>query len=606
MWEILFGLLKGDFINAYPSDALATYWRIWRYHLVNFSNYQIDFSHLRNAPWGLGVVGFTQPLYEFLLSMFSRLPTVALSYNSLILIVYTLSFINSFILLLYLTKRKSGALVGSVIFTTSLFIQWHSIQNLEIALGVSLIPIFLFFLVLFDRGLSNFGSIKSCTIYSLLCSLVFSAIFLISFQMGYLTLIFTFGYLLISLIFGAIHEGKYVLLRRKFFYYLLLAFLMIIFILPSVYPFIQFLINRRINPTAPVAISNFGVNTILDLVAYGARPWDYLMPSIHHPIFGEFVTRFYEYLRNHAGYQYWSTYLPERANYLTIVGISLSSLSIFDLFNKKRRNIDTTRIVLTFLFLLVLMTAVSFPAVISIMGLKSYFPPFYLFNFFPMFRVYARAGAFVLLCASILSAFGTGILLDKIRERVSSPHKNTAGYLMVIILFLTVIFENLNFPPLPVVDVKEIPKIYQWLTAYSGDLIIIEYPKDNSVNDIGGGCPSWLPVNITRDFNGAYELFYQTVHHKRLFGYESLSKEERKSLGDLGVVNSYNTLKKYGVGLVLVHTRDPMIGIHPWPYPQDNPLDACWQRRIMKKPEKVYEGFKKVVEFDDGVVYKVQ
>lgn len=155
-------------------------------------------------------------------------------------------------------------------------------------------------------------------------------------------------------------------------------------------------------------------------------------------------------------------------------------------------------------------------------------------------------------------------------------------------------------------DTGHVPSIYGWLENQPGDSVIAEYPMDNSIIDIGGGCPSWSDPKITRGYNGAYKVFYQTVHRKKTFRVENLSKEEQASLGDLVSVNSYQVLKKYGVNYVLAHTRDPMIGIHPWPYPQENPLDDCWRRRIMKKPDKVYSGFKEVAEFDDGIIYKVQ
>jgi len=351
-------------------------------------------------------------------------------------------------------------------------------------------------------------------------------------------------------------------------------------------------------------------NTLSDLVAYSARPWDYLLPSIYHPVFGNLVRNFYGHLRNNFSYQFWSTSLPERANFLTVTSIWLAIYAVFRM-AKNRVLPPEKKLILSLVWLTVLMFLISLPAIATFRGWVIPLPSYFLFKVFPMFRVYARAGVFVLLSVSILAGYGLKFLLSNIRNDwffiklgiISLPGRKSV--VLTTVLCGLILFENLNFPPFSVMDVKHVPQVYAWLKNQPEDLVIAEYPMDNSVVDIGGGCPSWLDSKITRDYNGAYTAFYQTLHHKKTFAIERLSKEERMTMGDLALVDSYQVLKKYGVNYVLAHTKDPMIGIHPWPYPQENPLDECWQRRIMKKPEKVYEGFKKVAEFDDGVVYRV-
>ena len=229
-----------------------------------------------------------------------------------------------------------------------------------------------------------------------------------------------------------------------------------------------------------------------------------------------------------------------------------------------------------------------------------------------MFRVYTRAGVFVLLCFVVLGGYGLKKVIGAIKENIYFTTIFGVGLtarksvVLTTIISGVVLFENLNFPPFPVMDVSRVPQVYQWVKEQPGDILIAEYPRDSSVNDLGGGCPSWLDKSVTRDWNGAYENFYRVFHNKRVFDFSRLEGRERAAVADLSQPFSYDLLQEKGVAFVVLHTREPLIGIHPWPYPQENPLDECWRRRVAVKSGKVYGGFSKIAEFDDGVIYKVQ
>lgn len=270
---------------------------------------------------------------------------------------------------------------------------------------------------------------------------------------------------------------------------------------------------------------------------------------------------------------------------------------------------------MTLFFLSSWMFLVSMPPAITVRGINIYFPSFFLFKLLPEFRVYARAGVFVLLGMTIIAGYGLKVIsvslsnfLNKFPFLTKTRIRNINLIRLTLFLGLTglVLFENLNLSPAAAMDVEKIPQVYQWLRDSKEDLMIIEYPKDNSGNDLGGGCPSWLSAGVVRDYNRAYEIFYFRVHQKKLFGFNHLEPSERALLSNLADPMAYALLKNYGVTTVVIHTRDPMIGLHPLPYPQENPLDECWRRRIMPKPDKVYEKFIKVAEFSDGIVYKLE
>ncbi|MEK7611513.1 MAG: hypothetical protein AAB486_04045 [Patescibacteria group bacterium] len=572
-----------SFILGYPSDVLG--------YLFSINDW------LKNT---LPVAGYFRGIFfpalpqQTFLSIFLYTPAIlagaAAAYNLVMLLTLIANFLAAFFVGQRLLKSKSPALITAVIYATSLFVQWHALQNIELAMVFWLPLIILFLINLIERP-----SAKGL----LALSLPAAAAFMTSFYLGFFSLIPVFSiWLTVSLYKYFVTKGSRGL---NILYIPVFLVLFTVLTLPSTHVFFDYLGKPSV--WAEYSKENIYRSSLNDVVAYGARPWDYLMPSIYHPVFGSTVRTFYQYVRENYSFQFWSTFLPERANYLTFTGMGLALYAFWTALRAWRRKTHTVspddfRSIGLLVALAVIMFLVSLPAVIEIKGIHLYFPSYYLFKIFPMFRVYARAGVFVLLAVSFLAGYGLKFILAKITKKTAA--------VLTAVLCGVVLFENINFPPLPVMDVGRVPQVYAWLKSQPGELLIAEYPRDNSVVDLGGGCPSWLDPKITRDYNGAYTAFYQTVHGKITFGTEKLSKEDRAALGDLASVDSYRVLKKSGVNYVLVHTKDPMIGVHPFPYPQENPLDDCWQRRIMRAPEKVYGGFTEVVGFDDGIIYRLQ
>lgn len=581
------------FIYGYPSDSLG--------YLVYINDWLIH---------TLPIVGYFKAIFappipqQTLLSVILYTPAIIIigtvgAYNLVLVLTFILNFLSTFFVGRRLLASKSVALITATIFSTSLYVQWHALQNIELSMVFWLPLLFLYLIKFLERG--TFKDV-------LVLSLVAAAVFMTSFYQGFFSLILIFGSILVSFFCRFFWDKKnptHLVISSLIF-----LILFLVFTLPSTVTFLKFLGKPE---EWKVYAQNYIYHSSQDeIIAYGARPWDYLMPSVNHPAFGGFVQDFYSFIRRNASYQYWSPFLPERLNYLTFTGLVLALGAVIRALKRRDVEEETRRIIIFLTGVFLLMFFVSLPAYLSFRGLKFYFPSFFLFKILPMFRIYARSGVFVLLAVAVLAGYGLKFLLAQIKNDqfclrfggISLPGRKSV--VLTIILCGLVLFENLNFPPLPVMNVGRLPPVYTWLKNQPGNAKITEYPKDNSVVDIGGGCPSWLSPEIVRDYNGAYESFYQIFHTKEVLTPVLLTKEERILAADLIKAGAHEVLKKHGVDYVIVHTQDPMIGIHPWPYPQENPLDECWQRRIMKKPEKVYEGFKKVAEFDDGLVYEVQ
>lgn len=596
-----------NFIYGFPGDSLG--------YLVYLQNFLTK---------GWPSSGFFQSIFspqepqQTLLSLILTTPALFLGPIWAFDAVVGSTFLANFLVTFYAARRllsRSASLLTALTVSTSLFVQWQATRSIEMAMLFWLAPLSLFLLRFWEKR--SWSEVFWVAFFS-------SLTFLTSFHLGYFALIE------VSLTFLFIFGDD--LRRRRFVWHEALKFLLFfiftffILTLPATLPLFGYLKgNLPEKPTAKLDQA-FSRNKLPDLIAFGARPWDYVLPSIYHPLWGRGVQSFYTFLRSKASYQFWSPYLPERVNFLPWTALVLTLAGLISKFKDWERSrfrrsekvsevSGESRRTAFFLYLTVAMFAVSLPAVLHLKLVSFYLPSFFLFKIFPVFRVYARAGAFVLVNVAFLAGYGWEFLLTRIKNNQIilrfGRFEFTArkSVLLMSLLVGLIVFENLNFPPLPVTDLSQIPKVYAFLKTEKEKgraALIIEYPKDTSGNDYGGGCPEGLAPAVLRDYNGIYEDYYQTFHGQAVFDYQKLSRRERALLPFLEKRETYELLKKYRVTHVVVHSQESMVAIHPWPYPQENPLDECWARRVMKKPERVYEKFKKAIEFDDGVVYSLQ
>lgn len=575
-----------NFIYGFPGDSLG-----YLVYLHNFLTQDLLFpGYFKSLFWPNEP---QQTVLVFLLTTPALVFGPIRAFNLVVLLTFLANFISIFFVARRFLSHPSS-IVTSVLLGSSLYVQWQATRSLELAMLFWLPWIFWFWLKFWREG-----GYRNIVVLAFLVSVQF----LTSFYLGYFCLLLAFWL-------GLLRLGRELLAKRlesvigSAGSLLTFAILFFVLTLPATHPLLSsdpLTHLSRLRQTIPE-----------ELIAYGARPWDYLSPSIYHPLFGPLVRNFYESLRQNFSYQFWSTYLPDRANYLTLTGFFLAAAAPFLL---KRQKTSPPSLLKPLLLVLFFSFWLSLPSVVHFRGLSFFGPSFFLKDGFPVFRVYARAGALVLVAVAFLAGLGWEILLAKIRKdfmllrigRFNFPARKSV--LLTTAVVGLIIFENLNFPPWAITDLNQIPPVYGWLKERkeSGqEALIIEYPKDNTGNDYGGGCPKSLAPSVLRDYNGIYEDYFQTIHGMAIFDYQQLAPGERAKLPYLDKRESHEVLKKYQINYVVIHSRESLVGVYPWPYPQENPLDECWQRRIMKKPEKVYEGFKKVAEFDDGVVYRVK
>ena len=170
----------------------------------------------------------------------------------------------------------------------------------------------------------------------------------------------------------------------------------------------------------------------------------------------------------------------------------------------------------------------SAPPYATISLRKIYFPSHFLYKFFPMFRSYARFGVLVLLCFSILAAFGLKILLEKTK----SPR---GRILITLFAFCLLHFEFLNIPPFRSVSLKPLP-VYEDIAREPGNFSILVYPPDVLNHD----------------------LLAQRIHRKRFLNPKGLTPPEvREVVNNLGEDAAVAKLRKWDTRYLIV--RDPHV-----------------------------------------------
>jgi hypothetical protein len=270
--------------------------------------------------------------------------------------------------------------------------------------------------------------------------------------------------------------------------------------------------------------------------AFSARPWFYFLPDTLHPVFGGYVRRIYDWIATKPPYFITKPFYPrEHTLFLGWTTLILSAIAIFKAWRQRRQQRQWHQWIWLFLFLGIVMMIFSAPPYITVNLHKIYFPSYFLAKIFPMFRSYARVGVLVLLCFSILAAFGFRFLLERIGNKKLLP---VAYFLVVALVF----FEFLNFPPFRVVDIGP-TAAHRWIAQQPGDFAIAEWPVVDN-----------LP------------LIRQRYHRKHLIDPLRWAPHKvTETLKAVDTVESARELQSWGVRYLLVHTRTPeQFVVSPW------------------------------------------
>jgi hypothetical protein len=253
---------------------------------------------------------------------------------------------------------------------------------------------------------------------------------------------------------------------------------------------------------------------------FAARPVEYLLPPVEHPIFGRwtgsFIARSVE---------------PLGAVYPLYLGLSLLALALGASIVGFRRD---SRVVLTFLAVASVGLAFSMPSQVSVFGQLIPLPSSLVSELIGTWRIYARFVIIVMLALCVLAAIGAMLLLQGRRRMVRTA--------LLLALSIAVPLDLWSTPPVRTTKIR-VPPIYHVLKAQPPG-IVAEYPIRSA------------------DQSGNYaHLFYQHVHGKPVInGFPRRSQAEARALqlSRLDELSTPNVLAALGVKYVLLrHKVEP-------------------------------------------------
>ncbi len=220
---------------------------------------------------------------------------------------------------------------------------------------------------------------------------------------------------------------------------------------------------------------------------FSADLWGYLIPTMHHPLFGDFI--------NQTGIQ---DFTKGQHIYL---GFMVMGLVIITAVVGYRRPLVGFWLMATAVFALL-----ALGPVITINGNPTGLTgPFVIFQYLPLFkgnRYPSRYSVMMMLSASVLAAYALAYIGQWIAQK---KQPKTMGYLVLLSLGGLFLFEHLTVP-LPQSNMQ-LPPAYQTIAADTDDFTVLDIPFAwrNGFRITGA---------LTTQF--MFGQFYQTQHQKPL------------------------------------------------------------------------------------------
>ncbi len=539
-------------IFGYSGDNFGNIWFFWWQKLAKSYDLPAGFSPYYNAPAG---VNLNLSLAEFAWiipgNLLARLTGAIFSFNSIIMASFVLSFINAYLLVFYLFKNGGVAALAGLAYAFSPYHYWQSLSHLSLA-QVQWLPLFVLSLFYFDKN-KNLRSVLFLSSSFLLTAYT-------SFYYGYFSALVAVAFFFYQFIF---HPKNY--LKMRIIGLLTLTALIILILVFPIWLALKGSSREAVDAGVQKALSRQKE----ELLGLSSRPWDFFIYPPNHPVFGRFNKVIYDWIQAQGSdYKVRSTYFPERVVFLGLVNAALAAVGVS--FLVKRRFSLGWPIV----FLLVASFITSLPPYFPIRGFTLYTPSYFLFNFFPWVRVYARLGVYVLLFTLLLASYGLVIL----EQYLSSSRFR---FFWLFFLIAVVLFELYPWPP-AYADLRRLPEVYRWLKEQNGDFVVAEYPK---AFDLQTG------------------LLFQTFHGKRLFNMPSSQPRYRiwEEIEDLTQPASFNRLREDGVRYVIYHLTDPT----PNPYDDWRFFRAGYYPSLEKSDKISRAGFRLIKEFPEALVYEL-
>jgi hypothetical protein len=522
-WPLLFKssqLLFGDY-----GDSRGGAWWIWAK-----TNGLLDapINNLIAAPFGIATErGFSQPIAENLLIMLARLFNEITAYNFFIFFAFPLTAIATYILVDKLLHNKIAAFVAGLVFGFCPAVVMQAAGGHAAFAFNVFIPLFL--LALF------YNRAQHTLLSSFYVAACFALILSNALYFGYFATYIAIFFLVFDMLNSEGGEKGAV-----FRSYLCCAVIAIILILPFEYQAIY----QQLSWSDGTLTKAGHIRNFSELVIFSSRPWEFLIPSIDHPILGRSI---YDFTLTHLH----GSNIPEQTLYLGVVPIGLLLTGII-LIVCRKFDVNHRTFFLFFAFGALWMYFLSLPPLFSIGSVNVPTVSYFAYYVAPMFRVYARFGILV----NFFVACAASVVLTHLYQSM----KRARYYMMLAVLLPMLTFEYWSVPPDYALAVDQPPEVYKWLAKEPKDIIVAEYPMTSS------------------DESAFYTyLFWQRIHRKKLVNGASPDNARAwaffEKVKDLSNPETPTLLQTVGVKYVIVHKKmyqeglipEPLKRYFPWP-----------------------------------------
>lgn len=306
-----------------------------------------------------------------------------------------------------------------------------------------------------------------------------------------------------------------------------------------------------------------------ELSAFSSRPWDFLLPSIDHPVLGSWVE---DFVRSHLH----GSNVFEQTLYLGVTPMVLVAVGTV-LAIRRRFSPAHTHCFALFALGAACMLLLSLPPQIGELPTPSYFAH----KVAPMFRVYARAGIFV----SFFVAAAAAVVLAHLAARLPKASFRAVAACALSIL----VFEFWSLPPGAARPLAT-PGVYRWLAVQPGE-VIAEYP-----------------MVYYADATFYSYLFWQRIHRKKLVNGASPENAAAwafwTQVRDLTHPETPARLKAAGVDYVIVHRDMYREGPIPSPLKRYYPPQRAAETLEGGTAPEVPAAFEPIGVFGGDVVYR--
>jgi hypothetical protein len=507
-WPLVLHL--GDSLFGDYGDRRGQAWAIWS-DVRGLRD--AGTTQLLSAPYGTPVSQvIRQPFHEWPLIVLARYADEITAINIVTILSFPLTATAMFLLLRRLTSDVGAAFFGGLAFgfCPAAIFQAAGGHG-EYAMDV-FVPLFV--LALFHNRAARTRTSGA------LVGAAFASVALVSVYMAYFCVYFALAFA----VFDYATSDRGARLRIATNYLECTAFAALAFI-----PFHLHAIQALIMAGGNVEQAFFS-RRFDELFVFSARPIDYVIPSIDHPVFGRWAEGVMRpRLRDNAF---------EQTLYLGLVPLSLIALGLWATFGGTWKE-GSRNLFLFFVAAGAWMCVVSFPPEMGeLPGVSKFAYPMV-----PMFRVYARAGIVVAFCVACAAALAWAHL-----SRSIPRHRRHAHTAMLCALLA---FEFWSVPPGYALPVNAPPRVYEWLAKQPPGVIVAEYPM------------------VAYDESSFYSYpFWQRLHGKRLVNGATPGNTDAwafySKVRDLANPQAPGLLKSAGVNYVIVHKG--MYAEGPIPY----------------------------------------